>query len=164
MGIKGSIKRFFRGKRGRNASVAGDVASKELDAQMREQFDLVDQDQSGYISASELGALLRMRGELITDAQVLTIIRELEALDDDSERDADEQISYQEFTYIFTELQKKEGEDDGALVIASHIWGENGPPKDIWPVQCCARAHSPARRLPPLRLPMFDQRRRRAGC
>ncbi|XP_075507643.1 uncharacterized protein LOC142544485 [Primulina tabacum] len=65
---------------------------KETDADddLREAFNLFDQDQNGYISADELQQVMLRFGEVLTDEEIVEMIRE-------ADLDGDGQVNYDEF-------------------------------------------------------------------
>jgi len=67
---------------------------RDLSEQVREAFEMIDNDGSGAISSDEIKRILRTIGDTATDAEIDDIVREIDL-------DGDGEIDYQEFVKIF---------------------------------------------------------------
>ncbi|XP_073047600.1 uncharacterized protein [Primulina eburnea] len=70
--------------------MAKKMKETEADDDLREAFDLFDQDRNGYISADELQQVMLRFGEALTDEEIVEMIRE-------ADLDGDGQVNYDEF-------------------------------------------------------------------
>ncbi|XP_043983122.1 plastin-3-like [Gambusia affinis] len=82
---------------GLQVSMSGKVSAEQLE-EMRQCFQKVDVDHSGYICASELGDLFREVGCPLPGYQIRELLQKLD-------RDKDSRLNFEEFTAIFQEMK-----------------------------------------------------------
>ncbi|KAK3603071.1 hypothetical protein CHS0354_015766 [Potamilus streckersoni] len=67
----------------------------DLEASLREAFQMFDEDGNGFISAAELKQVMTNLGEKLTDEEVDQMIRE-------ADTDGDGQVNYEEFLAVMS--------------------------------------------------------------
>ncbi|WAR00649.1 CALM-like protein [Mya arenaria] len=101
------------------------IASKQL-KELRKTFEMFDRDGDGRISASELGHAFRVQGQIIPDAEIRNIIKEV---DDDGNG----QIDFEEFVSLMTtktqEARAQISRDEAELREAFKVFDQNGDGK-----------------------------------
>ncbi|CAN6303766.1 unnamed protein product [Urochloa humidicola] len=70
--------------------MAHKLKNTDLEEKLREAFDVIDKDQDGYISATELRQVMTNLGEKVTDQEVEEMMRE-------ADTDGDGRVSFEEF-------------------------------------------------------------------